>query len=303
MPVVGYLNPGSLEALMKTGRMPAFREGLAKVGYIDGRDVVIEFRGAEGQYDRLPELARDLVGRRAAVILAATTPAALAAKHATSTIPIVFDGVGGDPVKLGLVASFNRPGGNVTGISILTVPLVVKRLQLLHDLVPTVTTAGVLLNPDNPNSEVTRQELPAAAAVLGQKLVISTARTGADLDGAVASLVEQGARALLVGADPLFSTNQRELLATLAARHRLPAIYEGRDNVMAGGLIGYGPTFNDSVRQAAGYVARILRGEKPADLPVMQPTKFELVINLKTAKTLGLDVPPMLLAIADEVIE
>jgi ABC-type uncharacterized transport system substrate-binding protein len=299
-PVVGFLHSLSAQAL--PDRVAAFRDALRESGYFEGRDLEIEFRWAQGQYDRLPELARELISRRVAAIVAATTAAAVAAKAATSTVPIVFVGVGGDPVKLGLVRSLNRPGDNITGVSILTIALVPKRLELLRELVPTAATMAALVNPSNPNAEVTMSELTSAASALGRRLVIATAATEADLDMAFAKFVEERAGALLVDADPFFAA-QRYRLTGLATRYALPAVYEFRDYPAAGGLMSYGPNNNDSYRQAALYIIRILKGEKPADLPVTQPTQFKLVINLQSAKVLGLDVPPTLLARADEVIE
>jgi putative tryptophan/tyrosine transport system substrate-binding protein len=298
-PVIGLLTTGWPGSTLAIATIAEVREVLAKAGYVE---VSIEYRGAQGQYDRLPALARDLVARRVAVILAGASPSALAAQQATSTIPIVFFAVGGDPVKLGLVASFNRPGGNITGISILTTALEGKRLQLVCDCVPTAKTLGVVINPANPNAVVTEQELPSAAAALGRNLVFATARSLADFDDALASLVGRGAGALLVGSDPLFFSQGGPLVA-LAARHRLPAIYENRELVMAGGLMSYGVNVYEPSRQAATYAARILKGEKPADLPVTQPTRFDLVINLITARALGLNIPANILAQADEVIE
>jgi putative ABC transport system substrate-binding protein len=285
-----------------TDRVIAFREGLKEAGRPEGPDLSLEFRWAQGRYDRLPELARELVDRRVDLILAGTSAAALAAKAATATIPIVFTAVGGDPVRLGLVSSFNRPGGNITGISTISTTLIPKRLELLRELVPTATTIAVLLNPSNPNSDRTTREMASVAELLGRKLVIAFVATDLDFDAAFAKITSERAGALLVDSDAFFLA-QRYRISVLAARHVLPAVYELRDYAAAGGLMSYGPNNNDAYRQAAVYVARILRGEKPADLPIMQPTRFELVINLQAAKSLGIDVPPTLLATADEVIE
>lgn len=300
MPVVGFLHSLTPEAVAK--RVPAFRQGLREAGYVEGRDFTIEFRWAEGRYDRLPALARELVDRKVAVILAGSTVAAVAANTAASRTPIVFAGVGGDPVKLGLVSSFNRPGGNVTGFTILTATLGAKRLEILTEVAPAAATIGAVVNPDNPNSEVTLRELPKAAATLGRKLVFAAVRSAADVGPAFQSLVQQNVEALLVDADPSFMTHLKQI-SSLAAKQAWPAIFEFRDFPDAGGLMSYGPNNNDTYRQAGGYVARILRGERPADLPVQAPTRYEMIINLKTAKALGIEVPPMLLARADEVIE
>src|SRR5262245_57129076 len=289
LPVIGYLSTLSLEAAVKLGTIANLQQGLANAGYLEGRNIEIEYRWAEGHYDRLPALARDLVTRQVALILASTNNAALAAKQATSTLPIVFANVGGDPVSLGLVASLNRPGGNVTGVSNFSATLQLKRLQLLRDLLPTATAIGVLLNPNNPNAEFVRREMPTAAATLGFRVVIATAGLEAELDAAFATLAEQQVRAVLIGSDAFFA-GQSGRLIVLAARYSLPSIYEGREQPAAGGLMSYGANIPGSLLQATGYVARILRGEKPADLPVLQPTKFYLVINVKTAKALGLTV-------------
>jgi putative ABC transport system substrate-binding protein len=299
-PVVGFLHPQSLQAV--ADRVAAFREGLKDGGYVEGRDLDIEFRWGEGRYDRLPDLARELVGRRVTAIVTGATPAALAAKAATSTIPIVFTGVGADPVKVGLVPSLSRPGSNVTGVSILTIDLVPKRLELLRELAPAATTIAALVNPTNPNAEVTTRDMTSAAGSLGRKLVVAKAATEADIQTAFSKFAQERADALLVDADSFFLA-QRYRLVALTARHALPAIYEFREFASTGGLMSYGPNANASYRQAAAYVTRILKGEKPADLPVTQPTKFELVINLQTANALGFDVPATLLARADEVIE
>jgi putative ABC transport system substrate-binding protein len=299
VPVVGFLH--SLSGQAVAGRVAAFREGLNQGGLTEGRDFQVEFRWADGRYDRLPGLVRELAGR-ATVIVAGSTPAALAAKEATRTIPIVFTGVGGDPVKLGLVPSLNRPGHNITGISVLSIAIVPKRLELLREMVPTATTIAALVNPSNPNAEITVPEMTSAAKALRLKLVVATARVERDIEAAFAKYAEEQAGALLVDADPFFLA-QRYRLVTLAARNALPAIYEFREFVAASGLVSYGPNANDAYRQAGLYTARILKGAKPTDLPVTQPTTFELVINLQTAQALGLTVPPTLLARADEVIE
>jgi ABC-type uncharacterized transport system substrate-binding protein len=300
MPVVGFLNPQSLDG--RTHQVDAFRQGLADAGYVEGRNVAIEFRWAENQFDRLPALAADLVGRRVAVIAATGgVPSALTAKVATSTIPIVFT-AGSDPVSSGLVASLNRPGGNVTGVSFLTDALGAKRLGLLREVMPKPATIAVLINPQGPDAASQLKDLPSAAELLGQPIEIVKASTQSEIDTAFAAISQMQVGALLVGADPFFNVRRHQIVA-LAARPSFPAIYESRDFPLAGGLMSYGASINDAYRQAGVYVGRILKGEMPADLPVMQSTKFELVINLPTAKTLGLTIPPTLLALTDEVIE
>jgi putative tryptophan/tyrosine transport system substrate-binding protein len=301
MPVIGFLSSGSPDALwarMVTG----FRQGLSETGFIDGRNVSIEYRWAEGQYDSLPKLAGDLVSHPVTVILAAggSEPARVA-KAATTTIPIVFAS-GADPVKTGLVSSLNRPDGNVTGISLMGAALEAKRVEVLHDLVPNASTIAALINPNYPEAMSQSQQVQAAAAQLGVKSIVLMASTEKDIDDAIASLVQRGADALVVTLDPFFITRQQQLFA-LAERHSLPVIYSLREIVVAGGLISYAAHFADGFRQAGIYVGKMLKGTKPIDLPVVQPTKFELIINLKTAKALGLTVPPTLLARADEVIE
>jgi putative tryptophan/tyrosine transport system substrate-binding protein len=300
LPVIGWVHGGSPEAYAHF--MPAFRQGLGEVGYIEGKNVAVDYRWANDEYNRLPDFIADLVRRQVAVIAVAfSTPGALAAKAATTKIPILF-GVGGDPVALGLVASMNRPGGNLTGVSLLNVAVVAKRLELLHETVPAAVIA-LLVNPNNPRqTEAETKELEAAARVLGLQLHVVTAGSEGEFDTAFAALLHRGARALVVQSDPLF-TSRADRLVTLAARHAVPTIYGRREVVAAGGLMSYADDVAGSYRQLGIYAGRILKGEKPADLPVVQPTKFEFVINLKTAKTLGLQIPDKLLALADEVIE
>jgi putative ABC transport system substrate-binding protein len=299
IPVVGFLNSASLAD--RTHLLAAFREGLKETGFVEGRNVAIEHRWAEYQYDRLPELAADLVRRQVAVMFAGSLPAVLAAKAATTTIPIVFT-TGGDPVKDGLVASLSRPGGNVTGVTLFFGELVAKRLELLRELVPGAVVIAALLNPNNPNAAARSRDVHAAARAIGQQIHVFSANSEDEIESSFSILVKRGARALLVGDDPFFES-QRAHLITLAAHHALPAIYDSRQYVTAGGLASYGTDFADTYRQTGAYVGKVLGGAKPADLPVQQPTKFELVINLKTAKALGLEIPPTLIARADEVIE
>jgi ABC-type uncharacterized transport system substrate-binding protein len=300
MPVVGFLNGASPGAWKPY--VDAFRQGLNEAGYIEGRTVAIEYRWAEGQYERLPLLAADLVRRKVALIVATGGIApALAAKAATKTIPVVFT-TGDDPVKLGLVASLNRPGGNVTGVNLFVSQMEGKRLGLLRDLVPTAALIAVLLNPNNPPAAMQLTDVQEAARALGQQIHIVHAGSEAELEAAFATARQVGAGALLVGADPFFNSRRTYIIA-LAARHAIPAIYEQREFAVAGGLMSYGTNLSDGYRQVGIYTARILKGEKPADLPVMQSTKFEFVINLTTAKALGIVVPPMLSARTDEVIE
>jgi ABC-type uncharacterized transport system substrate-binding protein len=300
MPVVGVLS--SLSASDRARVIPYFQEGLREAGYVEGRNLAIEYRWAEGQYDRLPALAADLVGRHVAAIAALSgTPAGLAAKTATHTIPIVF-AVGGDAVAHGLVTSLNRPGGNVTGVTFFTAQLATKRLELLRELWPQAMTIAVLVNPSNPPSALEGTRVEAAAHALGLSTRVCDARTEGDIDRAFSVIVQQRIRALFVSADPLFF-NQRSKLAALAARHAVPTIYPDREDAEAGGLISYGASRTDAYRQAGVYVGRILKGETPAHLPVMEPSKFELVINLKTAKALGLAIPQSVLLRADQIIE
>jgi putative ABC transport system substrate-binding protein len=299
VPVIGFLSarsPGE-SASVET----AFRKGLSEAGYVEGRNVHIAFRWAEGQYDRLQSLTTDLITRQVAVIAALSTPAALAAKAATTTIPIVFNS-GTDPVRLGLVASLNRPGGNVTGITFFTAPLEAKRLGLLRELIPQADLVAVLLNPKYPDADVQLKDVQDATREIGQRTLMLTATTDAEIDSAFAALAQQRVGALMVGADPFFDV-RRERIVALARRHDVPAIYHLREYVVAGGLLSYGASLADSYRQVGIYTGRILNGVKPTDLPVMRPTKFELVINLRTAQALGLEVPTTLLARADEVIE
>ena len=299
MPVIGLLNSTSAEAY--ASRIIAFRRGLSETGYVEGRNVAIEYRWAEDHYDRLPGMAAELVRRQVAVIAAITTPAAHAAKAATTTIPIVFE-MGSDPVAAGLVASLSRPGGNLTGVSLLNVELGSKRLELLHELVPTATIVAALFNPTNPNAETLSSELQAAARTFGLQLHVLHASAEGDFDMVFATLLKLRAGALMIGSDPFFNSRS-EQLAALAIRHAVPTIYQYRVFAAAGGLMSYGGSFTEPFRQTGVYTGRILKGEKPADLPVQQSTKVELIINLKTAKTLGLTFPPSLLGRADEVIE
>jgi putative ABC transport system substrate-binding protein len=300
MPVVGFFHPGSSESLAYLAA--AFREGLKETGYAQDQNVIIEYRWANGHYDQLHALAADLVRRQVAVIAATGgNVSAQAAKAATATIPIVFN-VGVDPIKAGLITRFNRPGGNITGVNTQSPALEPKRLGFLRELVPQAAIIGVLLNPTNPDTDFQLQSVEAAAAAIGVKLRIFHANVADDFDRAFAAIVQQRADALLVGKDAFF-VSQREQIVALAARHGLPAIYTFRSFAEAGGLMSYSTSLVDVYRQVGFYVGRILKGEKPADLPVVQPTKFELVINLKSAKALGVKISDNLLSLADEVIE
>ena len=300
MAVIGFLS--SLQASDQARILAPFHRGLAEVGWFEGRNVTIEYRWAQSQFERLPALATDLVERQVTVIAAISgTPSVLAAKAATTTIPIVF-GMGSDPIAFDLVASLNRPGGNVTGATFFTVSLGEKRLGLVREMVPNATVIAVLINPANPVSAADAANVQAAAHAIGQRVRLLSASKSGEIDAAFATVARERHDALLVEAETLF-LNQRDKVAALAARHAMPTMYGDREMVEAGGLISYGASRADAYRQAGIYTGRILNGEKPADLPVMLPTKFELVINLKTARTLGVTVPPTLLATADEVIE
>jgi ABC-type uncharacterized transport system substrate-binding protein len=300
MPVIGFLSARSPEDSVHL--VEAFRRGLKEGGFVEGENAAIEFRWARGDYSRLPTLAGDLVSRQVAVIVAAGgEPSGLAAKAVTATIPIVF-GIGGDPVKAGLVESFSRPGGNVTGVTLLTNLMEPKRLGLLRDLAPGVPLIGALINPNFPPAALQLQQLEEAAHAIGQRIIIGKASNDEALETAFASLVQEGAGALLVTADPYFDT-QRDRIVAFAERQRLPAIYQFREYALAGGLLSYGVSITDAYRNYGVYAARILKGAKPADLPVLQPTKFETVINLRTAKALGVKISDNLLSLADEVIE
>ena len=299
MSFVGFLNGAS--AWEYRHLVDAFRRGLTEIGYIEGQNVSIEYNWAEGHYERLPTFTADLVRRRVAVIVAQGNAAAFAAKAATTSIPIVF-GTGGDPVALGLVISLNRPGGNLTGVTNLNAEVLPKRVELLRELVPSMTAIGVLLNPTNPNAEPELRDLQAAGRTLGLLIHVLHASTERDFDTVFASLAQLQAAALVIGADQFFN-NRIEQLASLALRQSVPVVYQTRQFAASGGLMSYGSDLADGYRLAGIYTGRILKGEKPAELPVQRSTKVELIINLKTAKVLGLDVPPTLLARADEVIE
>jgi putative ABC transport system substrate-binding protein len=299
-PVIGFLNGHTPDELADL--VAAFRRGLNDVGYVEGRNVSIEFRWAEGQYDRLPALAADLVRRQVAVIIGSDNLSALAAKRATTTIPIVFTSDGG-PVALGLVTSLNRPGGNVTGVGLFSGALAAKRLGLLRDLVPPSQVIGMLADTKNLAYASQRKEAQDAARALGIKLLVVTASSEPDIDAAFATLVQQQARTLMVSASPYFTWNRRDQIVALAARHAIPAIYPVRRFVAAGGLMSYGAILSDTYHQVGVYAGKILKGASAADLPVEQSSRFEFLINAKTAKALGLDIPAKLLALADEVIE
>jgi putative ABC transport system substrate-binding protein len=300
MPTVGFVSsraPGE-----SAGVVAAFRQGLSETGFVEGQNLAIAFRWAEGHYDRLPALTAELVNLRVAVLFAAGgPPSALAAKQATSTTPVVFSAVS-DPVRLGLVPSLNRPGGNLTGMSFLNSELIAKSAQFLKEAVPAANVIALLVNPSGPSAEIFAKEAPTAARALGIQIPVVNASTERDLDEGFAALRKLDAGGLVVPAEPFFDS-QRERIVSLAAQHAVPMIASLREYVVAGGLMSYGPSLPDSYRRAGIYVGRVLKGEKPADLPVMQPTKFDLVINAKTVTTLGLTVPDKVLALADEVIE
>jgi putative tryptophan/tyrosine transport system substrate-binding protein len=297
LPVIGYLS-GDLLGPQRDW-VAAFHRGMNETGYVEGRNVAIEYRWAEGQYERLPALAADLVHRQVTAIAAADNVSALAAKAATATIPIIFR-TGADPVMLGLVASFNRPGGNITGVGFFASQMVSKRLALLHEIVPKAALIAMLAPPNSPTKDTQITQAQDAARAIGVDLLVLTAGTERDLDAAFTTLVQRQVRALLIGGSPSLRGDQ---IIAMAARNAIPAIYDSREYVAAGGLLSYGTNFTDSYRQLGIYTGQILRGTKPADMPVMQSTKFELVINLKTSKALGLDISPALLSVADELIE
>jgi putative tryptophan/tyrosine transport system substrate-binding protein len=299
MPVIGFLNSASPDGMVPF--VAAFRQGLKEAGYVEGQNVTIEYRWAEGNCDRLPALAADLVNRKVTAIAATSTPAARAAKAATATVPIVFT-TGGDPIKLGLVAALNRPGGNATGVSSLITELGSKRLGLLRELVPGITAIATLTNPNFQDAETQVGEADTAVRALGLRLIVLRATSEREIDAAFEMIAQQGAAALDVAVDPFFAA-RRDRIVALAARYRIPAVYPMREFAVAGGLMSYGTDFVDSYRQAGVYTGRIIRGENPADLPVQRSTKFELVINFKTAKALGLAVPNSMQLLADEVIE
>jgi putative ABC transport system substrate-binding protein len=300
MPVVGFLHSASAEP--NASLVKAFRKGLFDAGWVEGQNATIEFRWAEGQDARLPELAADLVRRKVSVIATpGSTPAALAAKAATTTIPIVFAS-GADPVAVGLVGSLNRPGGNVTGIGFESVEIAGKAFELLHELLPNATRITALINPTSTFSGAIRKKIQASAAALGLQLDVLNANSDSEIDNAFASVAQQPGAPIMIGPDP-FYTSRRAQIVSLAARYTVPAMYVVREFVEGGGLISYGPDLTNAYREAGTYTGRVLKGDKPAELPVMLPTKFDMVINLKTAKLLGITVPDKLLALADEVIE
>ena len=300
LPVIGFLNSSSPDGYAPMAS--AFRQGLKETGYVDGHNVAIEYRWAEGRNDRLPSFVADLVQRKVNVIAATTTAAALAAKAATTTIPIVFETTA-DPVQLGLVASLNRPGGNVTGVTQTNMEIAPKRLELLHELVPTASVMALLVNPTDPAlAESATKELQEAASILGLKLHVMQASTDRDFDAVFAKLIQLRAGGLVIGSDPFF-TSRSQQLAKLTVDHAVPAVYQFREFAVAGGLLSYRAAITDAYRLAGNYTGRVLRGDKPADLPVQQATKVEMIINLKTAKALGLNVPNPLIGRADEVIE
>jgi putative tryptophan/tyrosine transport system substrate-binding protein len=300
MPVIGFINVTSAKGYSQ--QLAAFLRGLSEAGYVDGRNVAIEYRWAENQSDRLPAILADLIYRQVAVIAATTTPAALAAKAATATIPIVFE-TSGDPVKLGLVASLSRPGGNVTGVTQANLEIAPKQMQFLHEMVPTASIMALLVNPENPTiAESNTKIVQAAARTLGLEIHVLQASTERDFDAVFSKLIELRAGGLMIGPDPFF-TSRSEQLGALASRYAVPAVYENRDFTLAGGLMGYGGNIIEAYRTAGNYTGRILKGDKPADLPVQQVTAVEMYINLKTAKALGLNVPNTLIGRADEVIE
>ena len=300
MPVIGFVNASFPQGAAR--QLSAFLKGLSEAGYVDGRNVAIEYRWAEGRSDRLPAMVADLVHRQVAVIAATTTPAALAAKAATTTIPIVFE-MASDPVRLGLVVSLNRPGGNVTGVTQTNLEIAPKLLELLRELVPTASAIALLVNPANPTvAETNTKQLQAAARALGLELHVLNASTEHDFDGVFAKLIQLRAGGLVIGLDPYF-TSWSEQFAALSIRHAVPTVFQEREFAVAGGLLSYGAAITEAYRLAGNYTGRILKGDKPADLPVQQLTKVELIINLKTAKALGLNVPNTLIGRADEVIE
>jgi len=300
LPVIGFLNSSSPDGYAPMAS--AFRQGLKETGYVDGHNVAIEYRWAEGRNDRLPSFVADLVQRKVNVIAATTTAAALAAKAATTTIPIVFETTA-DPVQLGLVASLNLPGGNVTGVTQTNMEIAPKRLELLHELVPTASVMALLVNPTDPAlAESATKELQEAASILGLKLHVMQASTDRDFDAVFAKLIQLRAGGLVIGSDPFF-TSRSQQLAKLTVDHAVPAVYQFREFAVAGGLLSYGAAITDAYRLAGNYTGRVLRRDKPADLPVQQATKVEMIINLKTAKALGLNVPNPLIGRADELIE